>query len=658
MVIHFRTLFTITFLYFFYTGFLYPQNQKFEFGRVPSSELEMTSYIGDKNAEAVVLYDIGKSYFIQVDGSFEVVFERTTRVKIFTEAGIKYSEAEIPFYQEGGIFERVYELEAFAYNLENNRVVITALNPANTFIEKTNEWWNVKKFAIPNVKSGTVIEYRYKLTSEYKTNLRDWEFQWRIPVVYSEYQVSMIPFYVYNFILQGASHFDSYTSHQNEGLRRRYGPVEYSDLVHKYVMKELPAFREETYITSIKDYIIKIDFQLATINHLNGIKEELVTTWQKLNNDLLKHPSFGKFIEQSRNSAKKEINPSELAGMSEEEKIDYLVDHVKKNYRWNNRNGKYAEKTLKQFQSTRLGNSANLNLFLVGLLQSAGIDAKAVIISTRENGKIRSLTTPFHHYFNSVIAIAQINGNIYTLDATDPLVPNNMLPIRCINDKGLIVNKNTADWIDFTINEASIIKRDFAISFDDSGKMIFQLINQSTGYDAVNFRKRLGENPQNVIQLLKDSGYDLAEEEPIISGFSDLLSPFRFEYYAAMEIPMVNNKLIIPPFLNEPLKENPFKQEKRNYPVDYVYPEERIFNSVITIPEGFEVEFLPSDFKFNNNLMEFNYAIKVEGNIIRVTGDYFLKKSIYQPNEYSSLKHFVGEIIKKLNQEIILIRNQ
>ena len=283
-----------------------------ELGKICNEEYELKQYSQDKNAEALVLFDIGKSYFVRTESSFDVVFERTTRVKIFSEAGIKWAEVKIPFYQEGNIYENVYDLEAYSYNYENGHIIKTPVNLSNTFDEKISNYWNIKKFAIPNVKEGTIIEYKYKINSQYIFNLRDWEFQWKIPVLYSEYEVKMIPFYEYSWLLQGANKFDSQTSYVDKGLSRQFGPITFNDMVHKYIMKDVSAFDDEEYITSINDYIIKLDFQLSKINYFNGAKVDIITTWENMNKELLKHKDFGKYIEKSEKLATKLLNIDSL----------------------------------------------------------------------------------------------------------------------------------------------------------------------------------------------------------------------------------------------------------------------------------------------------------------------------------------------------------
>lgn len=176
---------------------LYSQEFRKDFGKVSIEEITMANYIQDKTADAVVLFDKGVSEFVATDDGFEVLFHRETRIKIFNEAGLPWAEIQIPFYREGDIFEKITEIEAQTYNLENNQIQTSYINKTDYHDEKVNEYWNSRKFAMPAARAGSVIEYKYTLRSQYVFNLRDWEFQWRIPVIYSEYKVKMIPYYEY-----------------------------------------------------------------------------------------------------------------------------------------------------------------------------------------------------------------------------------------------------------------------------------------------------------------------------------------------------------------------------------------------------------------------------------------------------------------------------
>ena len=101
------------------------QSFSIDYTKLGKEEADLASYGPDKSAEAVVLFDIGKSYFEDSENNFKVVLERSTRIKIFSEAGLKWAEVEIPFYHEGQIYEKVFDIEGCTYNIENGILKIT-----------------------------------------------------------------------------------------------------------------------------------------------------------------------------------------------------------------------------------------------------------------------------------------------------------------------------------------------------------------------------------------------------------------------------------------------------------------------------------------------------------------------------------------------------
>ncbi len=93
-----RRFITIGMLFIGIQFFLPAQNFINEYGKVAKvakeakeakEDVDLNSYAKDKSADAVVIYDIGNSYFSQTTNSYELIYERTTRIKIFKEAGIK-----------------------------------------------------------------------------------------------------------------------------------------------------------------------------------------------------------------------------------------------------------------------------------------------------------------------------------------------------------------------------------------------------------------------------------------------------------------------------------------------------------------------------------------------------------------------------------------
>ena len=76
---------------------------------------------------------------------------------------------------------------AVTYNLENGSIVKTKLNSEGSFKKNVNEYWNEASITLPNVKVGSVIEFKYVLKTENIVKFPVFNFQDKIPVNYAEY---------------------------------------------------------------------------------------------------------------------------------------------------------------------------------------------------------------------------------------------------------------------------------------------------------------------------------------------------------------------------------------------------------------------------------------------------------------------------------------
>lgn len=642
-----------TLLLILLTNQLFSQEFSREYGKVKLNELTFKKYFRDTNAAAVMIYDIGKSRFI-ADDNITLLFERSVKIRVMKSAGVRWGEVEIPYYYEGNVLETVLDIEAASYNIENGEIVKTPLTLKNIYDEKYNEFWRLKKFAIPNVKEGSVIEYRYTIQSPYLFNLRDWEFQRSIPTAYSEYTTYMIPFYEYIYIMQGRNKFDVFEQYQSSGIEQQYGPVKYYDMVYKFGMKDVPAFTDESFITSKNDYIWKLDFQLAKVYGIHGEKRDIISTWPALCNDMIKEPTFGKYCNAVEKSTKEILNLSELTALDKNAQLEYIVNHVKKTYSWNGNSSKYANKTLREFQKEKTGNSANINLYLAGLLKGAGFEAYPVMISTRDHGAVYT-DYPFLHFFNYVIVLAKIDDKYVFVDATDLYCPYNRIPSRCLNNVGLVVKKDSEEWAKLVNPEVSKIEKYLTISFgEDSLKFTAQ--NSYSIYEAYDFKVDYKNDLAEIAKTLERKGYNNLDSLTT-NNYENSNERYTLTYKATTHYERIGDKIYLSPFLNEPLSENPLKQSVRTYPVDFIYPFGRTFVSDIMVPKGYKVEYLPEPLLINNAMVMVEYnTVSAKNNRIIITGKYSFKNSVYEPQNYSDLKFVYNEIIKKFNEKIVLVR--
>lgn len=636
----------------FFSITLNGQVTSLEYGEISAEDISYSEHKTDKEAEAVVLYDIGKSTFIKDDeGGFDIIFERRTRIKILKEGGLEYAEVNIPYYHEGNNYEQVYNVKGSTYNFEDGKLIETKFKNKNLFTEKINSNWDRKKLALPNVKVGSIIEYTYKIQTPYIFNLVDWEFQWRIPNLYSKYEVSLVPFYTYSYIVQGVSKFDHFET-KLSSMERQFGPAKYRDMLHVFILKNIDGFKDEEFITSVNDYIIKIDFQLSKVTQMNGAEIEYMSTWPKIAKELEKRVDFGKFIKKSEKAASKIPDIAALEGKTDKEKFESVVNYVKSNYNWNGENRKYAQKSVNELMKDKYGNSAELNLFMIGLLNAVGIESYGVLISTRNHGKVKS-DYPFIHFFNYTLGLAYFDGKPQLADATETLTQPFRIPPRCINDNGLLINSDKIGWVDLKFNKPSKMKFSFDIDVvNDSIEGEVEL--SADEYTALYLRKKYGDDIEKLNTALTKKGYNLVDSCTEIEGLEDINTDYQYKFKVNNPAEKINNKFYISPFLFECISENPLKQDKRHYPLDMHYPKIQSYVTTIKIPENYRIDYKPDNFHVRNNLFEMKYNILENGDELQVTMSYYFKNSEYLQTDYNLIKYYFKEIVKHGNKKIVL----
>ncbi|KXX70319.1 hypothetical protein AVL50_11985 [Flammeovirga sp. SJP92] len=609
----------------------------------------------DKKAEAVILYDKGDVSFVRSsDGGFDVQFKRTTRIKILKEEGLNRANIEIPLHKsDRGEKEYVYKVDANVYNIVDGKTSITQYDKKDFYTEKIFNYYELYKFALPQVKVGSVIEYQYTVISPFKFRLPQWSFQDKIPVVHSEFNIKMIPYFEYYFVAQNIKKF-TYQNSKKLIAEYNYRGNKYKELQHTFIMKDVVAFRDESFITSIEDYLMKVNFQLSKYYTGSGGAVEVVTTWDKFRKELLKNEHFERYMVKAKKQSKAvfEANPDLLKG-SDPEKAQKIVEYVKNNYIWNGEFGKLSHNPLKKVMEEKVGSVGDINLFLIGLLRGAGLDANPVILSTRNNGKITS-DYPFDHYFNYVVAYIDFGNGRILSDATTPLLRFNDLPIRCINDKGRLIKEKESKWVSIYNHISSYDKTTLEIQFtEDLSATKVDILKSLNGMSAYKYKTKYENKDNKLKKYFKQQGLDDVSEIRK-KDYEKSDKPYFISVKGETPTESLMGKIIIRPFYHLPISKNPFTEENRSYDIDLIYTENIVYDSKVNIPEGYKVAELPDEKVVDNDLIKINFKSKQQGNQVVFTYSYFFKKAKYTSNNYSDLKKMFSLLKEKLNVQLVL----
>ncbi|PIQ22753.1 MAG: transglutaminase, partial [Cytophagales bacterium CG18_big_fil_WC_8_21_14_2_50_42_9] len=340
---------------------------------------------------------------------------------------------------------------------------------------------------MPNVKEGSVIEFSYRVQSVFFFNLRDWTFQQTIPVLWSEYTTIIPEYFHYKKLAQGYERF-LVSEEKPMNVNLGAGISSSSGTEYHWVLKDVPAIRREPYMTSINNYVSKIEFELGSFTVPGQVYETYNNSWGKVCSNLMTSERFG--TQLSRTGFVKETIAPLISNAKEPEKqMAAIYEYVKDNITYNNREHLYAENNLRKVLDTKAGSSAEINLLLIAMLKEAGLEANPVILSTRENGYVGSTSFPNISKFDYVIGHVKIGEKEYLLDATEPLALPNILPVKCLNGQGLLVNTQEARWVSLVPGAKASHTYQSFLTIGSDNSLKGKIETTSDGYTALRYRK-------------------------------------------------------------------------------------------------------------------------------------------------------------------------
>ena len=631
-----------------------PTKKPPKFGKISVQQLSNKGSEKFSDAHAIVLFDYGNTSFdfSLSNGNLVRKYERHVAIQFLDNTEFDYATFEIYLRRGRGGKEKASKIKGYTYNLVDGKYQRDKLSKQDIFTEEINDNLSVKKFTMPNVKEGSIIEVKYSYTSYRYWDIPNWTFQKSIPTLYSEYNIEIPEFFVFtkNFLGFHAP----YIKPVDRTLLDNY----YNVRLEGWVMTDLPAFESEDHMRSYVNYISRISFELQMIKYPSGGVESFTKTWKDVSTDLMNHNRFGGELKNSK-TVKNIV--SQVTGSNDPQHMVALYEKVKTHIKWDGDYGLFCENGIKKCWKDGTGNAADINLTLIAVLESAGFDVKPVVLSTRSNGMI-PIASPTVDNLNYVIAAVEINGERYFLDATEDYTPAATIPVRCLNGEAVMIFKNNASpfMLKPTDRYKAVTQNEMTLTED--GVLTGITKKNKSGYAAIYFRKELTEanSEEKFIESLEDEHEGLSIESHTIKNYEDVYKNIEEEYEVEIEGKVVDagDLIYLNPMLYDGLEENPFKLEKRQYPVDFAIPIDETYLLKFKIPEGYAVETLPEGAKLAlpDNASNFSFSAKVVNNEIIVVSRLKIKKTLFVETEYVALKEYYNLITKAHSEQIVLKR--
>lgn len=634
-----------------------------KFGDIDIESLKNNICPIDSNAHVYTVFEYGEVYFdwqTYSGSGVSLIKKKHFRMKFNDSKGLDYGDIEIPLIITSSSKEKVVALKAQTYNMDGDKIVVSKLKKEDILTENTHENITIKKFAMPNVRKGAIIEVSYTIKSDFVFGLTPWLFQKEIPVLHSEYHVYIPEFFHYNQNLLG--YFPVETTHEMQNnritllLRGENASINYATNIYHYKAKNILPFLETSFLHTPKNYLSRVEYELAYTDFPGSSVRHYSTTWEKVSKKLNDSKRFGKAITNAPHIAISALLLKSDSTNNENNDLQLLnsaFKHIQNKIEWNGRTSIYTRKSLATAYLKEEGNSADINLNLVALLRQLGFKAFPVALSTQRNGYI-PITHPSLQSLNHVIALARIDGKNYLMDASDSLSEINTLPKRCLNDQGRVIYPHGGDWVNLMNLDSFQESSQFNISINTDLSVKGTVSQKLKGHARYIARRIAGKDREWEKYIKKNHPEsEISDLEVSNKGTSTSL---KYSFLTENSGEQIHDMLLISPVKNAIIEENPFKLEERKYPIEFDYPYKLRQIYIIDLPEGYQVEEIPKPIVMvlPNKAGRFIYHIQQNANNVNITLSFSVNKEQFLPEEYGSLKQFYQTIIDKQNELIVL----
>ena len=611
------------------------------YGKIDKEDLTMTTCDFDPEAEACVLIKTGETTFI-LSGQAYLQTVYRVRVKILKDKGISHADVKIHYYSKDRIDE-INNISGETYNLDAaGNIVKSKLDKANIYTKQLDKTYSEAAFTLPDVKKGSVIEYKYTKLSKDFADIDNWYFQSDIPTRFCQFYMSIPSVLVF-----------TYNVHRTLPMEEK--DEQYQEAQKTFTMKNIPGLRDEPYMSAPRDYLQHIDFQLSAIRIPGEADHSYRSSWPQLNQELLDDEDFGGQLHKNVPHTK-ELD-AQLASLKDSAaRMGLVYEYVRKHMDWNEDDRIYSE-SIKSAWDKKTGSTGDINLLLVNLLRDAGLDAHPILVSTRDNGH----TNPFYpllSQFSDVMAFVRIGDEQYVLNAADKYNPYWMVPYNVQYTRGFVVDKDLPGWVTL-MNEQNRLKTVVILSgvVDSSGKLVANASISSFGYS----RNIRSKDLKQGINHFKDAYFTKAYSSLHIDSLSiedqdnDSL-PLKQVLDFSSQLNNSGQYTFLTPNLFLGLEKNPFVAEHRFTDVDFGYRQSYMIVGSVEVPDGYTFETLPKNVRMimQDTSIVLERLMQADDNRLSYRISLEFKRPVYFTDEYDDFREFYKKLFATLNEQVVI----
>ena len=419
--------------------------------------------------------------------------------------------------------------------------------------------------------------------------------------------------------------------------------------------ENVPPFKAENFVKNDRNYITSVRPELNSTNFNNTFKS-YATTWDDIRDKLKDYDDFGGQL--SKKSLARNVLSQDILSMTlPKEKANKILKFVQSTYTWDGNVGLFTGDGIKSLIDSKIGNSAEINLYLIMLMREAGLNVSPMIMNTVNRG-ILNIAFPTIGAPNYVVACLEDNGNYYLYDATSKFSLPNLLPPRAYNYNAILLKEKKAEILQINnfIESKTYLNVDAKLNEDTTFEGNFK--DRDTKTFAILAYDEYADNKQDYEKKYKERyTFNFNNYKSEVVNDNEFQTSFDFNTDGFVD--GVGGKLIFNPLLFLYRQNHEFNQtEERKYPIEFLSPYETVKKVTITIPDNYKFENLPKSkkFKTEDEGIVYSYVVSTEGNKITVETSVKIDSDNFPKEYYPAFKQIFDAITQLEGQLVTLVK--
>ncbi|MEW5924565.1 MAG: DUF3857 and transglutaminase domain-containing protein [Candidatus Zixiibacteriota bacterium] len=612
-----------------------------KWGKVSDEELMQGPPNDYPEANAIVLFDVGR-----MEVSIErVELYRHVRIKILNRAGVdEVGDVGFSYDEE----DKIKGLQAQTITPDGSKIKVDKKD----FFTKKPGGHEYITFAFPSLDSGCIIEYKYTNSNERLHRLDAWYFQGDLYTLYSEFSLILNPGFVYSSATvqlppEKREPETEYLPNPDDMYGRR-------NQKFTWRLTDLPPIKDEPYMSFRDNYLASIYNQLVSYETAHS-KWDYIKGWPDIGE------KFQTFIEEyvDRKKDVGKITDSLIAGLTDpldkaKAIYEYIIKEIKTHE--NDRGYYFSNDKMSTMLENKSGTGDEKNVLLTQMLKSAGLSAWPVLIGTRDktvfNPKLYQT-----QQFNRIITFVDIKPTFYYLDATSGYCPFGVLPPESRATGGLLIDGRNSELVKIVVDETKAYRKDMTyMTIDTDGVARCSTSVQFCGYFASSYGERWDtKQPDDFVKDYFLDKLDVAYDMDTLNFSQDSLGMLELDITYSLDdyVRRLDNNVVLKP-IQYYFRENPFKSEKRFFPVDFNFP--FVYQNVVKMTFNDDVvsQTLPEPLNLEIPGASYTRSCMSDGTNIIIQSQLSVDNPYFPQESYSRLREFFVQATAAVEDEIVV----